>query len=74
MHACQITQIPISGSMARPQVDFRAAGKGIAQLMLQQQTGAAGQLFSSFFQQTDKETSASEVPKPIDVLPWDARS
>ncbi|KAG0582036.1 hypothetical protein KC19_3G028400 [Ceratodon purpureus] len=67
-------KIPIRGSMERPQVDFMAAGKGIAQLTLQQQTGSAGQLFSSFFQQSDKETSASEVPKPIDVLPWDNRS
>jgi len=67
-------QIPILGSMARPQVDFRAAGKGIAQLTLQQQTGAAGQIFSSFFQQTDKEASATEVPKPIGALPWDTRS
>nr|XP_024397485.1 uncharacterized protein LOC112292842 isoform X1 [Physcomitrium patens] len=67
-------KIPIRGSMERPQVDFMAAGKGIAQLTLQQQSGSAGQLFSSFFQQSDKEASASEVPKPIDVLPWDTRS
>jgi hypothetical protein len=60
--------------MERPQVDFMAAGKGIAQLTLQQQTGGAGQLFSSFFQNSGKETSATEVPKPIDVLPWDNRS
>lgn len=67
-------KIPLLGSMGRLQVDFRAAGKGIAQLTLQQQTGAAGQLFSSFFQQTDKEATASEVPKPVGVLPWDTRS
>ena len=68
------SQIPIRGLMERPQVDFMAAGKGIAQLTLQQQSGGAGQLFSSFFQQSDKEARASEVPKPIDVLPWDKRS
>ncbi|KAH9568723.1 hypothetical protein CY35_03G091900 [Sphagnum magellanicum] len=62
-------KIPVKGSFDRPQVDWMAAGKGIAQLTLRQQRG--GELFSNFFQQF--EEPQTEVPRPIDVLPWDTR-
>jgi len=59
----------VKGSFDHPQVDWMAAGKGIAQLTLRQQRG--GELFSNFFQQF--EEPQTEVPRPIDVLPWDTR-
>jgi hypothetical protein len=64
-----MNQIPVAGTLDKPQVDWKTAGIGLAELNARQRGGKFLQGIFDMYDSTDK--AKSPTPEAIGPLPWE---